>query len=60
MTWCSVLLSTVSAAKYDSILCAVFGYTDGSGRFWSVPVDWADVQHRIMLPYPHGYQVRRT
>ena len=39
---------------------AVFGYTDGSGRFWSVPVDWADVQHRIMLPYPHGYQVRGT
>ena len=39
---------------------AVFGYTDSSGRFWSVPVDWADVQHRIMLPYPHGYQVRRT
>jgi hypothetical protein len=23
-------------------------------RFWSLPMEWRDVEHRILLPYPHG------
>lgn len=37
-------------------LHVVFGFTDAAGKFWSLPIDWADVQHRILLAYPTGYQ----
>jgi len=45
-----------SGTTYVPHLHIVLGYTDASGRFWSLPVDWANVRHRILLPYPHGYQ----
>jgi len=45
-----------SGTTYVPHLHVVFGFTNGSGRFWSLPVDWADVQHRIMIPYSHGYE----
>ena len=35
-----------SGTTYVPHLHVVFGFTNGSGRFWSLPVDWADVQHR--------------
>ena len=45
-----------SGTTYVPHLHIVFGYTDASGRFWSLPVDWANVHHRILLPYSHGYE----
>jgi len=45
-----------SGTTYVPHLHIVFGFTDMSGRFWSLPVDWANVKHRILLPYSHGYQ----
>jgi len=45
-----------SGTTYVPHLHIVFGYTDQSGRYWSTPVDWQDVQHRILLPYSHGYE----
>jgi len=45
-----------SGTTYVPHLHVVFGFTNGSGRFWSLPVDWADVQHRILIPYSHGYE----
>jgi len=45
-----------SGTTYVPHLHIVFGYTDMSGRFWSLPVDWANVKHRILLPYSHGYE----
>jgi len=45
-----------SGTTYVPHCHAVFGFTDKSGRFWSLPVEWANVSHRILLPYPHGYQ----
>ena len=37
-----------SGTTYVPHLHVVFGFTNGSGRFWSLPVDWADVQHRYL------------
>jgi len=45
-----------SGTTYVPHLHVVFGYTDVSGRYWSLPVDWANVKHRILLPYSHGYE----
>jgi len=33
----------------------VYGFTDDSGRYWALPVEWKDMQHRILLAYPTGY-----
>ena len=35
-----------SGTTYVPHLHLVFGFTNANGRFWSLPVDWADVQHR--------------
>ena len=35
-----------SGTTYVPHLHIVFGFTDMSGRFWSLPVDWANVKHR--------------
>jgi len=45
-----------SGTTYVPHLHIVFGFTDMFGRFWSLPVDWANVKHRILLPYSHGYE----
>jgi len=45
-----------SGTTYVPHCHAVFGFTDKNNRFWSLPVEWASVSHRILLPYPHGYQ----
>jgi len=37
-----------------------WGFTDREGRFWSLPIHWSQVQHRILLPYPTGYQFGRN
>jgi len=34
----------------------VYGYTDSQGRYWSLPIDWKDMQHRVLLAYPTGYE----
>jgi len=45
-----------SGTTYVPHCHAVFGFTDETDRFWSLPVEWKSVSHRILLPYPHGYQ----
>lgn len=45
-----------SGTTYVPHLHSAFGFTDNSSRFWSLPMEWTDVEHRILLPYAHGYQ----
>merc|ERR1711936_403959 len=44
-----------SGTTYVPHMHVVFGFTDHNNRFWSLPIEWANVQHRILLPYPTGY-----
>jgi len=37
-------------------LHVVWGFTDANDRFWSLPIEWQNYNHRILLAYPTGYQ----
>lgn len=37
-----------------------WGFTNSQGRFWSLPIQWSQVQHRILMPFPTGYQFGRN
>jgi len=37
-------------------LHVVWGFTDKNKRFWALPIEWANVSHRILLGYPTGYE----
>jgi len=34
----------------------VWGFTDVNNRYWALPIQWANVSHRILLAYPAGYE----
>ncbi|XP_023347041.1 uncharacterized protein LOC111715875 [Eurytemora carolleeae] len=45
-----------SGTTYTPHLHLVFGFWDNSSRFWSLPIEFESVEHRILLPYPSGYE----
>jgi hypothetical protein len=36
-----------------------WGFTSAAGRFWSLPVEWAAVRHRLLMLYPTGAEYGR-
>merc|ERR1719242_1358430 len=37
-------------------LHVVWGFTDKNNRFWSLPIEWKNYNHRILMAYPTGYE----